>query len=74
VDSVSSNGVGGKVSYDYNVLGQRISRKEISGNTTNTEYYIHDGARRKLKVKMEKLKIMDKDIGAKGEFCNWVIR
>jgi len=43
VDSVSSNGVGGKVSYDYNVLGQRISRKEISGKTTNTEYYVHDG-------------------------------
>ncbi len=43
VDSVSSNGVGGKVSYDYNVLGQRISRKEVSGNTTNIEYYVHSG-------------------------------
>jgi RHS repeat-associated protein len=43
VDSVTSNGVGGKVSYDYNVLGQRVSRKEITSSTTNIEYYVHDG-------------------------------
>ena len=46
---MSSNGVGGRVSYDYNVLGQRISRKEIIGSDlsadrqANIEYYIHDG-------------------------------
>jgi RHS repeat-associated protein len=34
---------GTNVNYDYNVLGQRISRKEITGSTTNTEYYIHEG-------------------------------
>jgi len=42
-------GGGTNVSYDYNVLGQRISRKEIIGSDlsadrqANTEYYVHDG-------------------------------
>ena len=37
------------VLYDYNVLGQRVSRKEIIGSDlsadrqANTEYYVHDG-------------------------------
>jgi RHS repeat-associated protein len=34
---------GTNVNYDYNVLGQRVSRREITGSTTNTEYYIHNG-------------------------------
>jgi hypothetical protein len=46
VDLVSSNGVGGEVFYDYDVLGQRVSRKEITSSTANIEYYTG----RKLKV------------------------
>jgi RHS repeat-associated protein len=34
---------GTNVSYDYNVLGQRVARIEIMAGVTNTEYYIHDG-------------------------------
>ena len=48
--SVSSSGAGGRVSYDYNVLGQRVARSEVvagvdlpADRQANIEYYIHDG-------------------------------
>ena len=50
VERVKLEGINQEVNYDYNVLGQRIARKEITGSDlsadrqANTEYYIHDGA------------------------------
>jgi hypothetical protein len=51
VRSVKLEGRNQEVNYQYNVLGQRVARSEVSAGITNVEYYVHDGARRKLKVK-----------------------
>jgi len=32
-----------QLGFQYNILGQRISRIELINGVTNTEYYVHDG-------------------------------
>jgi len=32
-----------EVNYQYNVLGQRVARSEVSAGITNVEYYVHSG-------------------------------
>jgi RHS repeat-associated protein len=44
LESVKLEGTSEKeVNYQYNVLGQRVARSEVSAGITNTEYYVHDG-------------------------------
>ncbi len=44
LESVKLEGTSEKeVNYQYNVLGQRVARSEVSAGVTNTEYYVHSG-------------------------------